>query len=178
MGTESWGQVTVPQWALRFKVVKLLIDQYDSDGFSDGRFEIIGAYQFASPNFVRNDEFPQPLHQILQDLQIPYDYSFALAMNDGGTRAGGWRPGMRAPLEYLTVDGERVFTQGELRDILAARVPVAVRLARIAALVQQTDEQLPPVGRWPDPRAVQAQTLRSSGTPRTSSRPPRRPRRL
>lgn len=176
MGTDSWGQVTVPLWALRFKAVKLLIDQNGKD-LSYEDLDAIGEYQFASQTFVRNDEFPELVHETLQALQIPYDYGFALAMGEGGTRRDGWRPGMRAALEYSTLDGERVFTQDELREILAAHVPVAVRLARITALVQQSDEQLPPVGRWPDPRAVQAQTLRNSGPSRTSLRP-RRPRRL
>lgn len=177
MGTDSWGQVTVPLWALRFNRVKLLIDQYGKD-LSYEDLGAIGEYQFASQTFVRNDEFPELVHETLQALRIPYDYSYALVgMGEGGTRRGGWRPGMRAPFEYSTLDGERVFTQSELREILAARVPVAVRLARITALVQQTDELLRPVGRWPDPRAVQAQALRNSGPSRTSLRP-RRPRRL
>jgi hypothetical protein len=54
---------------------------------------------------------------------------------------------------------ERVFTQSELCKILVARVPITVRLARITALVQQRDERLPPIARWPDPRVVQAQTM-------------------
>jgi hypothetical protein len=175
MGTDSWGLVTVPLWALRFEAVKRLIDQYGKDlSYEDLD---VGEYQFASQTFVRDDEFPERVHETLQALKIPYDYGFALAMGKGGARSGGWRPGMRAPLEYATLDGERVFTQSELRKILVARVPVAVRLARITALVQQREEQLPPVGRWPDPRAVQAQALRNSGPSRTSSRP-RRPRRL
>lgn len=175
MGADSWGRVTVPLWALRFKRVKLLIDQYGKDlAYEDSSASI----SLRARPFVGNDEFPEAVHETLQTLEVPYDYGFALVMGEGGTRRGWWRPGMRAPLEFSTLDGERVFTQGELREILAARVPVAVRLARITALVQQSEDQLPPVGRWPDPRAVQAQTLRNSGSSSRTSFRPRRPRRL
>lgn len=53
-----------------FKTVRLLIDKFGNDlSYED---LAVGEYQFASQTFVRNDEFPELVHETLQALKIPY----------------------------------------------------------------------------------------------------------
>lgn len=174
MGSQSWGAVRIPTWALRYPKIKSLIDEYGDSTENHGE---CGEYRFASGVLVYNDVFPAKIHQTLQRLDVPYNFAYTLEAFEAGEQSGGWRPGMANPLEFTSSEGERTFTASQLRKILIGEGSPRKRLGELRARLEEEARLLTPLAEWPDPRAVHARTLRAAALRAASKRPVPAPRR-
>lgn len=171
MGSQSWGSVRIPIWAARYAEIQALINEYGQNAEYNRRQ---GEYRFASGLLAYNDVFPKKIHQTLQRLEIPYNFAYTLESYEAGEQSGGWRPGMTRPLEFTSREGERTFTVSQIRTVLIAEGSPRKRLGQLRALLEEEARFLTPLADWPDPRAVQAMTLRAAS--KRSAPVPRRRR--
>jgi hypothetical protein len=154
MGSRTWGQVEVPDWARRHKEVSDFIDDFECS-CEDG-----GVLSLSHPEMCRDGIFPEGVHQALQKCEIPYDFEY-LVLGDEGTRGGGWRPGMKVPLEFWRQDGERLFTLGEIQHEIRSGTSPAEQVSAVTALLEEENRFLRPLEQIADPRLERAETLRS-----------------
>lgn len=159
MGSQSWGSLRIPAWAMRYPDVQALFVEFA--GYEDiERGD--GVCRFASGVLVYNDTYPKKIHETLQRLGIPYDFDYTLEAYEQGEQSGGWRPGMPQPLEFSSRESERTFTASQLRTVLIGEGSPRKRLGRLRALLDEEARLLTPLAAWPDPRAEQSATLRSA----------------
>ncbi len=151
---------------MRYAAVRDLVRNYADSG---DHFQEADGYYFASVLLVSDNVFPQMIHDTLARLRVPYNFSYELSGEWGGGRGGGWRPGMKARLEYWVLDDERAFTASEIESALTEIERGADPLQRLRNLFEEEDRVLTRWTQWPDPRANRALALRAGGRARPSS---------
>ena len=164
VGTRAWGQVAVPEWALRYLQVRDLIAKHSDDDWLED-----AVCYFLSPELVRDDIFPEEIHRDLQALRVPYDFKYCTS-DELGTRAGGWRPGMREPVEFwIDPDGERLFTLLEICGALENLTLSADQIRALDGLLEEHQRALARLEHATDPRLARSDMLRTDSQ-RTAQR--------
>lgn len=156
MGARSWCEVTLPEWALRYAQVRDLIARHSDDDWLED-----AVCHFMSSEMVCNDILPEEIHRDLQFLKVPYDFKCHLS-GGSGARAGGWRPGMREPLEFwVDPDGERLFTLKEIRGALEDLRLSADQILVLIGMLEEHQRALVPLEQASDPRLARSNMLRT-----------------